>query len=556
MNDLASFDRVEALRSDLLFSVALATGWLKPAEKIFAIRSAGLWNEVRARDRTDLLMAAGAYEEAIPDYAALHHWRKVGDACFAMGRLDEARQYYERGENVRGEDYMAWRGGPDHDRLIALALTREDWTEVLRLIRKAEPDPFGPSQVIFAGSNRAKGPLIKVSAHAAIAAGDVDMARDMRGYFGLAAKEVTVFLEHARSGAYAKDVLKFSNPPMLRVAPRTIGEILIEGATDRAKSAADFMTSLRDDFGEASSNFAAWYERRDEAALSRVVFWLTRSGSFEILKCCLASLSNEAGVYHGGGERLILFYTAHPWITRASMRELLRALVAGRTVPTPGVLLSCVLQNSASIISDIEKGIFDPHRSDPLTVMRGHPDWAESIIGECVMRGTVDPFWATLCAEAAQQPYADVRKGAAFSALCDYLADELQSAWKRDLDVVRWKSEESAYLALQSLLQGVSLARHAMPSWLAPQHLDIFLPEAGLAIEYQGEQHFRPIGIFGGEAGFEATARRDRNKARLCQLAGVRLEYIRFDDDVSVRLKDIAALARANMGQSDDAGKK
>lgn len=540
---MANFDRIEQLRSDILFSVAQATGWMKPAEKIFAIQSAGLWNDVRPRDRTDLLMAAGAYADAIPDYAALSHWRKVGDAYFAMGRLAEARENYERGENLRGDDYMAWRGGPDRDRLIALAVVREDWAEVLRQIRKAEPDPFGPTQVIFAGSTRAKGPLIKICAHAAVAVGDDAMAREMCAYFGLTKNDVAVFFTHARSGAYAKEAQKFASLPMLRVVSRTVEQITRDGATERATDVANFLKSLGYDFSDACSSFALWLERGDDGALAQVVFWLTRSGSFELLKTCLAALTNDAGIYGARSERLTAFYCSHPWITRSSMPELLRGLIAAHSLPPPIVLLSCVLQNSASIVSDIEKGVFDPHRADPLTQIRAHPEWAEAIIAERIREERVASLWSALCAEAARQPHGDIRKSPAFSALCNDLASELQSAWARDLDRIRWKSEEAVYLALQSILPEVRIARHAMPSWLAPQHLDMFLPDARIAIEFQGEQHFRPIAIFGGEAGFEATVRRDGNKARLCQLAGIRLVYIRYDDDVPVRLKEIAALA-------------
>jgi len=48
-------------------------------------------------------MAAGCFEEAIPLYAAFAHWRKVGDALFALGRIDEAKVEYEKGPNEAGE---------------------------------------------------------------------------------------------------------------------------------------------------------------------------------------------------------------------------------------------------------------------------------------------------------------------------------------------------------------------------------------------------------------------------------------------------------------------
>jgi len=98
------------------------------------------------------------------------------------------------------------------------------------------------------------------------------------------------------------------------------------------------------------------------------------------------------------------------------------------------------------------------------------------------------------------------------------------------------------------MLPAVEIVQHASPVWLAPQHLDIYLPAHKVAIEYQGEQHYRPIEIFGGTEGFEATVRRDEAKRRLCALARVRLEYIHFADDLNARLQQIAETVPAMSG--------
>lgn len=50
--------------------------------------------------------------------------------------------------------------------------------------------------------------------------------------------------------------------------------------------------------------------------------------------------------------------------------------------------------------------------------------------------------------------------------------------------------------------------------------LDIFLPELSLAIEYNGEQHYHEVPIFGP---LEVIQRRDREKAELCAQQGIRL---------------------------------
>ena len=50
---------------------------------------------------------------------------------------------------------------------------------------------------------------------------------------------------------------------------------------------------------------------------------------------------------------------------------------------------------------------------------------------------------------------------------------------------------------------------------------DAFVPDFNLAVEYQGEQHFRPISVFGGEQGYSETVSRDRLKMELAKINSV-----------------------------------
>ena len=541
--------RVAELRSSVIYAIALSTGWLKPGEKIYALKASRLWDDARTRDQADMLMAAGAYQEAMPLWEKFSHWRKIGDALLALGDVAGARASYERGENPPSEDYAAFRRGPDLDRLIALAIAREDWGDVLRLIRAGDPDPFGAKDVTFGGGVRAKGPLVKLCAHAAAATGDAQIAQDMRRFFGLDAAEVAVFLDHARSGAYEKDIAKLGKPPLLRVAPRPLAQVMTDGNTDRSAAVAAFLERLEPGFRDALRNVGRWLAGRGDDALAEVTFWLTRVGSYDVFKSCLFALQCEADLFADPGRRQVEFYSSHPWITRAAMGELLAALVATGGTPTPQVLFSCVLQLSASIMADIDRGTFDPDRTDPLAMVRGNPVWAEAVIAAWAEGGGLRALWDEVAAEASGQRWTDVRRMPAFTRLCDVISAELQAAWKRDMEAVRWRAEEFAFLSLKALLPDASVTRHAMPSWLAPQHLDMLVPDAMVAIEYQGEQHYRPVSFFGGEAGFVATVRRDDNKRRLCELAGIRLEYIRFDEDAAVRLDRIASLCRVEIAK-------
>ena len=73
------------------------------------------------------------------------------------------------------------------------------------------------------------------------------------------------------------------------------------------------------------------------------------------------------------------------------------------------------------------------------------------------------------------------------------------------------------------------------PSWLGQQRIDIYVPSLKIAIEYQGEQHFRPIGAFGGKEGHQRIKKLDRRKQLLCDENGVQLVYWRFDEPITVQ---------------------
>ena len=64
-------------------------------------------------------------------------------------------------------------------------------------------------------------------------------------------------------------------------------------------------------------------------------------------------------------------------------------------------------------------------------------------------------------------------------------------------------------------------------TWLSnnnfPLSLDFYLPEYNIAIECQGEQHFRPITYYGGEQRYKKIIENDLLKIKLCQENGIKL---------------------------------
>jgi len=84
-----------------------------------------------------------------------------------------------------------------------------------------------------------------------------------------------------------------------------------------------------------------------------------------------------------------------------------------------------------------------------------------------------------------------------------------------------WKSQDNLAFLARELYPDAE--REYSPSWLGSQRIDVFLPSVNVAIEYQGEQHFRAVEFFGGEESFLANQRRDEKKRELCKLNGVKL---------------------------------
>lgn len=90
-----------------------------------------------------------------------------------------------------------------------------------------------------------------------------------------------------------------------------------------------------------------------------------------------------------------------------------------------------------------------------------------------------------------------------------------------------WASETALVDLVRSIYP--SAVHQWRPAFLGLQSVDIYVPSLNLAIEYQGEQHYRAISRFGGEEGFEATQSRDDRKRALLASNGVRLLEWRYD---------------------------
>ena len=84
-----------------------------------------------------------------------------------------------------------------------------------------------------------------------------------------------------------------------------------------------------------------------------------------------------------------------------------------------------------------------------------------------------------------------------------------------------WVSEMQMFRLIQQRFPDAML--HAQLDWLGPQHLDCYVPSIRVGFEFQGQQHFEPVAVFGGEEGLAKTKQRDQLKAKKCVKSGVAL---------------------------------
>lgn len=97
------------------------------------------------------------------------------------------------------------------------------------------------------------------------------------------------------------------------------------------------------------------------------------------------------------------------------------------------------------------------------------------------------------------------------------------------LGLSRWQRESALYGFVRELFPDHRILREATPEWLGRMRIDIYLPELKLAVEHQGEQHYRPISVFGGDEAHRRVLERDELKRRLCSDNGVQVVDFRFD---------------------------
>ena len=109
-----------------------------------------------------------------------------------------------------------------------------------------------------------------------------------------------------------------------------------------------------------------------------------------------------------------------------------------------------------------------------------------------------------------------------------------------DISEYKWKSEELMLECIKKVFKNKKVIHQYRPYFLHYKNgqlsYDVFVCGKDIAFEYQGEQHFKPIEIFGGEENFAKQQERDALKKELSQKNGITLIYINYWEDITTNL--------------------
>lgn len=118
---------------------------------------------------------------------------------------------------------------------------------------------------------------------------------------------------------------------------------------------------------------------------------------------------------------------------------------------------------------------------------------------------------------------------------------------KRKSRVCASKAEAFMVNVLKAIFTKEEIRINTRPRWLNGLELDCYMPNLGLAFEYDGDQHFMFPNIYHStREEFEAQIARDREKDRICARHNVKLIRIRPSGNriskILCALKDLGLL--------------
>jgi hypothetical protein len=543
--------------NDLLYDLTtISKGELLPFERLFILNQFGGKYPVNERSLVDLYMESGCFSEAKEVYEKLKHWRKLGDLSWCLGDVEGAKDYYSRPENSSKD--AVCRKGPDWDRLIKLAFFRSEWSEVARLLLDAKIMVLPKEkQIVLGSSATALKPYLDMAIIAFVmlkGSNDKNTPKQIGKAFDIPEDEFLKIISVKQNiDTKEIDILKKQVVPKVVSRQRlTLADALAKGNTVRARSVFEFLSKADELLEKARNLIKSFINKGADSDLKEFIEIVTKSGVDSIAQTFLFAAMGNDGYDPKSAplDRLVRFYGAHPIMNKRYFGRFLDAKFRGNFPVQGENLLVGILQRMYSVTEVIDKESF----SDKLDFNRliSCRDWAEMRLDDWAKLDGRDQIervrkiWLKGEAVKVKSPFNTTKQYPESPRDMQEWFDLLKNChawlserWEQEIGISPWVTENRLFELVKKAFKEYEVIRHAQPLWLAPQHLDIFIPELSLAIEFMGEQHYKPISYFGGEEGYAKTVERDKKKTEICQLAKINLIYIRFNDDIAKRVNDI-----------------
>jgi len=433
---------------------------------VFVIFGSGRVETMNRHWLADLYAACGCRVEARALYLELGHYRKVGDMALADGDLEGALAEFRK--PAHDDRNKAFRGGPDHDHILALSFLRRDWTAFIAAFRDAAFDPLDERRVVFGNSARSTAPWARRLAIAAVRSGlkdDPTLAADASRDLLLGADAWRQMLDWATA---LEDQLAAEDakliPDALKAKTCTPAEATARGATDRAKALAAWIKDAPQGLVRAQPDMKAWMERRDRAALEPAVAWSTGGVLFDFTKTTFFELSDRRKALDGPPDRVCEAYRAHPRLMRLGLGHYLSLKIKASLSFTGEDQLTAAAEHAG--ISPKCIGIFRTPTGTTGLVDPGGVPWTEKSLAQRVHDLTLKLAELKRLESGGPAPYELAAKE---------FYGRLRDCWERLVEVHDSSSRRSglrrtstqAYCASQ--LSKRDGSKSSRPSWSARQ---------------------------------------------------------------------------------------
>lgn len=532
---------------------------LLPPEKLYIAHHSGI--SPHQGYLADVYKRCGCFDELSKTRGWSHSSRELGDACWKAGDYDAAEAHYRASNN----NAQPHQNGPHDDRLLKLAFAREQWQLVVeRFATTSFSSGFSEGTICCGIYETAALPyleLIAIALNQLAQPTPAGIQLILERVFRMSSRRFAAFRRRTdySDPRTIEKIKKRCIPRFRTTEPLSTDAAITRGNTPRAQKVLEYLRQCDHLVNEAQLALNAYGASGDEEELKKFVEIVTGSGLTSVSHCFLFSAMGHDSFAPADAPplRMARLYSCHPVMNKRHFGRLLDLKFKHNLPLTGEDILTGLFQQRGSLNSVVNAGSF-PEFFDvrKLAQVRG---WAALRLDEWIQRSgaaelnNVADTWRSggatpvcnIFGGSVARPPESPRNMAEWQELLSLAAKWLESQWNREIGATMWISENQLFRLLKRKLPALRVVQHAQPAWLAPQHLDILIPEVAFAIEYMGRQHYEPIGFFGGETGFEALRARDQRKQQLCTQHDTELHFVRYDEDIAERADELIVRIKA-----------